>query len=683
VIRRAAARARRILRKPPREIARRLAAEAVVRSERVLGPRRARQLDRATLLRELRAESPDLLWSRLRERLYLPGAALDPASLAAAFPEEPVRVAAGAGAALEHRVDMLGSGPTTLPDPIDWHADIKTGRRWPPAYARSIAYVDLADASDVKLPWELSRLQWLIPLGQAYLLDGDDRYAAESARILDDWIAANPYGGSVNWAVTMEPSLRILVLTWMFHVFAASEAWSDHDFRLRFLRALFLHGDFVARNLERSDVNGNHYTANAAGLVLAGLFFDEGSRPTAWAEQGWQILLEELPRQVTPDGVDFEASIAYHRLVTELFLLPALYRDRLGLDVPRWYWDRLALMARFSFAATRPDGTTPLIGDHDDARALPLGSQSLGDHRYLAGVLAAWGEDQLRDAVAGPQSEAAWLLGADAVASLPEHPPVAAGSAAFADAGFYVMRGPQTHVFVDAGPVGLAGRGGHGHNDCLSFEAWLDGVLLVTDSGCYVYTASAEWRNLMRATAAHNTPMVDGAEQNRLDPRSLWTLEYDAVPEVRRWESGPRSDLLVASHAGYRRLPEPVTPVRSIAVDHELSLLVVADAFEGRGDHKLQVPFHLAPNVRAEEERTGRWSLDADGLTFVLEFSDSAAWQATLRRSHVAPSYGVLIESSCLELSRNGPLEPLVVAIAPSRIGDPLLRAEQLLAARD
>ena len=64
------------------------------------------------------------------------------------------------------------------------------------------------------------------------------------------------------------------------------------------------------------------------------------------------------------------------------------------------------------------------------------------------------------------------------------------------------MAGGGDHVFIDAGPVGMKGRGGHGHNDCLSFEAVLDGVPLIVDSGAYVYTASVEWRNRFRSTAA-------------------------------------------------------------------------------------------------------------------------------------------------------------------------------------
>jgi hypothetical protein len=134
------------------------------------------------------------------------------------------------------------------------------------------------------------------------------------------------------------------------------------------LRALYLHGDYVARNLERSEVNGNHLTADAAGLVFAGLFFERGEA-RRWAELGWTILTEELPRQVLPDGVDFEASVAYHRLVVELFLLPALYRERLGLSVPTPYRDRLAAAARFTAAYTKPDGSVPFWGDTDDGRA--------------------------------------------------------------------------------------------------------------------------------------------------------------------------------------------------------------------------------------------------------------------------------------------------------------------------
>src|SRR5206468_3500651 len=80
-------------------------------------------------------------------------------------------------------------------------------------------------------------------------------------------------------------------------------------------------------------------------------------------------------------------------------------------------------------------------------------------------------------------------------------PSSALESKAFPEGGFYVLRSDRAHVIVDCGEVGMRGRGGHGHNDILSFELWLDRTNLVTDCGAYLYTASREWRNRFRSTA--------------------------------------------------------------------------------------------------------------------------------------------------------------------------------------
>jgi hypothetical protein len=671
-------RARRAARMPPRVLARRLRDELRTEAERLRAPRRARRLDLPALLRSTSAPSLDELWRRLGERPFPAVRRVEGAAAVAELcPEEPERVVELAERALERRVDLLGSGPVRLGRPVDWSLDFKTGARWAPAYAPRLDYAQLGRESDVKVPWELSRLQWLLPAGQAYLLTGDERYAACVRELLEEWIETNPYAGTVNWAVTMEVALRILGWTWLFHACHRSEAWADRGFRSRFLRALYLHGDYITRHLERSEVNGNHYTANAAALVFAGLFFDAGAAPARWARDGWAILVDELPRQVTPDGVDFEAASAYHRLVLELFLLPALYRRALALELPAAYVERLAAMARFAAAYTRPDGTSPLWGDADDARALPLGGQPRADHRYLAGLVgAAFARPELAALHGGARSEAAWLLGAEAAGRLPERP-AEPGSQPFREGGVYILRGGGDHVFLDCGPVGLAGRGGHGHNDCLSFEAALGGVHLVTDCGSFVYTASPEWRNRFRSTAFHNTPQVDGEEQNRLGD-SLWTLRNDARPELRRWQPGTAHDLVECAHTGYTRLRSPVVPVRTIVLDRSAHALAVADRFEGEGEHELAVPLHLALGVEAVELAPGRWLLEADGRRFSLRFGEEGDWDARTEPGWVSPSYGRKLAIVRLVLRRRGSLRPLVVAIAPEgALPDPLAWARE------
>jgi hypothetical protein len=626
--------ARRALRKPPRVVVRRLLQEARTELDRVAAPRRGRRFDDRALLAAVGAASIDELWGHVLDRPFpfVRGDA-ELAEIERRWPEERERVLAAAEQALGHHVDVLGTGPVELGDPIDWHRDWKTERRWPLRYGPRLEYAELDRSSDVKVPWEISRLQWVLPLGQAFLLTGDERYAQGARRILDDWIAGNPYALGVNWAIAMEPALRTLSLAWLVYACGRSAAWRDG--RGDVLRALYLHLEFVERHIERAAINGNHYTADASALAFGGLVLGVDH----WTEMGWTILVDELPRQVHPDGVDFEASSAYHRLVGELFALPAILRRAHGLTVGDEYTARLEAMARFTEAYTGPDGLAPLWGDADDGRALPLGS-TVNDHRSLP-VLA-------RSRAAG-NAEAAWLVGPDAVVE--EWAPRT--SAAFADGGAYVLRSGGDHVFIDCGPVGLAGRGGHGHNDCLSFEATLDGERLISDSGSYVYTASAAERNRFRATGAHNTPLVDGAEQNRI-PESLWQLENDALPE--RLLAEPFC--FRGSHTGYLRLPSPVRPIRTITLDPEAHALTVVDELEGEGEHDVEIPYHLAPGIEPElHEHTASLG------RFVLRWQGD--WTPAVEDSWVSPSYGVRVPSQRIVFRRSGSLSPLTVTIAP------------------
>jgi heparinase II/III-like protein len=658
-------RAARILRKPPHVVARKAAQAGRAELERLAAPRRARRLTERALLAKLEAADLASLWERLAAAPYVSaGPALTGSDLDEVAPGERARILGAADDVVDRRVDLLGSGPIELGTPVDWLCDFKTGRRWEPAYARRIEYTNLDEPSDVKVPWELSRMQWLIPAGQAYALTGDERYAFATRALLEEWIAANPYAYTVNWSCTMDVALRAMTWTYLFHTLHASEAWADTVFRGRFLRSLYLHGDFTERNLEWSDINGNHYTADAAGLVFVGLFFARGAAPEQWHDHGWRILLGELPRQVTDDGVDFEASSAYHRLVTELFFLPALYRLRRGYDVPESYRARLAGMAMFASAYAREDGTTPLWGDADDARALPMGGQDLNDHRYLAGAIGlALSDDRILDRAAGPRSEAVWLHGAGLAASLSDRPtPPGLHSESFPQAGVYLMRGEHDHVFVDCGPVGLAGRGGHGHNDCLAFDAVLAGVHLVADPGSYVYTASPEWRNRFRSTAAHNTPVIDGAEQNRFTgPLDLWTLRDDATPCVLLWR--PERALFRGTHSGYGRLPGSVAPVRTLALDGAVHRLAVQDQFEGAGEHTVTIRYTFAPAVELHMTM-GAARLEALGEEFVLAWDGE--WSVEESDAWFSPSYGVKQACRALEFSRAGPLRPLLVVIAPA-----------------
>jgi uncharacterized heparinase superfamily protein len=234
----------------------------------------------------------------------------------------------------------------------------------------------------------------------------------------------------------------------------------------------------------------------------------------------------------------------------------------------------------------------------------------------------------------------------------------------FREGGYAVLRNERDHVFIDCGPVGAAGRGWHGHNDVLSFEAFLDGHLLVVDCGAYVYSADYEARNAFRSTAYHNTPKVDGEEVNRFfGPADLFWLHDDARPEIRSFESRPSGATLVAAHSGYQRLAEPVTVARQITLHHVSHELVIEDRFEGAGSHGVETPLHLSPDVQVESGAAG-----ATVMTKGRKFSVTAdpEWAAGIESARLSPSYGVIAPSKRLVWRHPGGLRPLKVRIRPS-----------------
>lgn len=666
------------LTRPPSHVAARAVKELGAFVERRFGPARAAAFDEKSLLRRTAASSLDDVVSRAASG---PCPALkgrvDPDAFERLVPGGASKVLRRAEDAMLNRVDILGSGPIDLGREIDWSRDYKTGKVWERTRPHKIDYINPGEPSDVKMAWELSRQQWLIPLGQAYCLTGDERYAEKAASLMDHWISSNPYGMTVNWAIAMEPAMRVFTWVWLFHVFHDTRAWRRGGFLSRFLRSLYLHAAFIEGNLEKAYVNGNHYLSNAAGLVFAGLFFREGAAPGRWSAMGRGILEQEITEQVYDDGVDYEGSVPYHRFVLELFWFPARMLELAGGKMSDGYKDRLARMAGFTMAYSRPDGQAPLVGDADDARVLPLGGQDINDHRYLAGLVGWWRDDEkLIKGFSGPLDEIFWALGTEAAEALREKGKGVCGSAVFERGGAFIMKTERDHVFIDCGPVGLKGYGGHGHNDCLSFEAFLRGAPVFTDSGSYVYTASFEWCNRFRSSEYHNTPVIDEEEINRfVHPLKLWSLHDDAAPMVMAWRSGEDLDYFKGSHTGYKRLSPPVMPIREIALDKRDGVLAVRDSFErDTAGHSVRIPFHLSPEVDLEVAPDNSFKLKSRGENFIMAWDAPESWNVRVRGGWQAPSYGVKKRIKVIEFSANGGLAPLLVAVGNADSAAELLR---------
>lgn len=643
-------RIKRVLKKPPHYILWRLLYEAKSELARLWEPYLPRFLSNKKIFGQLGSTDIDDLWQKVSKREFCTLTTwIDPKEFESVTGASPSIIFKNAEKALNHQVTLLGLKDSFLGAEIDWGKDYKTGRTWPSSYFRGIDYVNFEQPSDVKIPWEISRMQWMIPLGQAYMLTGDEKYAQKSKSLIEDWIKKNPFTKGINWACTMEVGIRIIVFSWFFHVFKNSVAWQDKKFQQIFMRNIYFHANFTVRHLEKSDINGNHYIADAMGLVFAGIFFDiENKIPQKWMDLGWSILKDEMKKQVYDDGVDYEGSIHYHRLVYEIFYFSARYTSLNGIKTPGFYEETLIKMADFATHYSQPDGSCPLVGDNDDGRILPFGLQDLNDHRYLADLNArGLNLVPLSAADNSDKTEVFWNLLPHELLNFKEAGSTPLKSKGYHTSGYYIIRHLNNHIFINCASLGLGGRGGHSHNDALSFEVVLNGEKLITDSGAYVYTADYQWRNHFRSTAAHNTPYIQNIEINTMPATKLiWSLIDEAKPRCLVWNETESQIIFKGEHFGYKKLKHPLIVKREISLQKENFTLKIEDIFESEKIYSLFIPFHFDEDVIIIQENN-KIKLKKNNKLYEL-ITSNPPHRFTIKESWLSKSYGVKVKTQTI-----------------------------------
>lgn len=338
------------------------------------------------------------------------------------FPGEGAVVPDGDGNWLRGRIN-----PRNLPEarriwatvhptyrPIDWQLDFRSGFRWSErCWHRRIKF-GRYPGQDVKVPWELARMQHLSVLALAanYSRNGanDFRpmqdYGHEVRNQILDFIACNPPGFGVNWACPMDVGIRIANILIACDLLQAAGYELDASTNAILCASVRSHGRHLAANLEWSSLfRANHYLADIVGLLYCAAYLQRDDESDLWLHFAAYELISEAERQFHEDGGNFEASVCYHRLSGEILLwglalLDGLseqqsatlmtHRDWTGPSPPRrkldplplhpipgtsrlgpippWCRERVGGIAAFTRCATRPDGCVTQFGDNDSGR---------------------------------------------------------------------------------------------------------------------------------------------------------------------------------------------------------------------------------------------------------------------------------------------------------------------------
>lgn len=316
--------------------------------------------------------------------------------------------------------------------------------------------------------FNLHYFEYLFPLIKAWKDSGERSYLDKTVEIMAGWIDGNPTGSNPAWS-PYTTALRIV--NWISWYGYASDGLSE-EFRQKFLSSLHDQYAFLSAHLEK-DILGNHYFEDLKSLVLASVFFNDA----AVFKRALADFKAECREEILPDGMHFELSPMYHKIILEGMLrVAAALRGagRKDAEIEGYLQPMLDVAYSFEDGLER----VPLFNDGGNnvaksLKALVKAAEELGCQPRF--------KRQLKSG------------------------------------GFYIFQrevnGRKWKLIVDAGEPGPKYIPGHAHCDAMSYELFCDGKPVAVNCGTYAYQCKE--RSFFRSTAAHNTVMVEGTEQSQ------------------------------------------------------------------------------------------------------------------------------------------------------------------------
>ena len=581
------------------------------------------------------------------------------------MPEQAEAITNSAEKICAHRFNLLGYEDLDYGQEIDWHLDLVHGKRAPRDLWFNIKYLDFASVGDAKITWELNRHQHFVTLAKAYRLSNDPRFASELFDQWQHWHKENPYPRGINWASSLEVAFRSLSWLWVYFLLEGTPAMTP-EFRQQWLRAMALSGRHIERYLSTYFSPNTHLLGEAVALFFIGTLCPELRSSSHWKKKGWEILLRESQRQVRPDGFYFEQSTYYHVYALDFLLHASVLASLNDMPFPPDYQRRLEHMLD-SLALLCRAGTPPRWGDDDGGRVFDAQrnrAEHLSDPLATGAVVFARGD--FKFLAGGLREETLWLLGEKGASEFDrlEAKQPAMSSSALPEAGLYVMSCAEgkLQAVIDAGPQGALAAG-HGHADALSLTLHAAGQELLGDSGTLEYVGSDGQRDHFRGTAAHNTLQLDGRDQSA--PKGPFAWDRLTNTKAETWVVGQTFDLFVGSHDGYAQTDSPAIHQRWVFF-RKPKFWLVRDLVLGTGNHRIDVRWHLGPNLPPLAINESQFMSSAQETGIALFTAEEATCSKTIEPAVWSPVYGEKEPATSLRFSTetNLPAE-IATVLAP------------------
>jgi len=319
--------------------------------------------------------------------------------------------------------------------------------------------------------YNLQYLEFLIPLALEYKTTNNEKYYRQIKMYLDTWITCNKKKEGDAWA-SYTISMRIPNLFIVMNILGKTLE-KDTPFYRRLIESIWDQYCHLEHNLERH-LLGNHYLENIKCLVLCCYAFSID------AKKYERLLLKQLKEQISVDGMHFERSFMYHKIVLE-DVLRICYAVRMNSTKSEFFHE----ISKY----IRKMGRTVYVYENGLSRTLlfndAANNVSKNSAAYIAVLDDLIGEQYKNDI--DTQCKTGYFK-------------------------YTVLDGDGVFV-VDCDKIGPDYIPGHGQCDCLSYEFFWHGEPVIVNLGTYQYQDLL--RTYFRETKSHNTFLINDSEQSQ------------------------------------------------------------------------------------------------------------------------------------------------------------------------
>lgn len=528
-----------------------------------------------------------------------------------------------------------------LNEPIDFHEDIFSNRKFPLTFSKTID-MRTDRFGSAKAVWEVNRLQFLIPVLLNYKITGEQQHLDRFVELMKQWDVQNPYMKGLNWYSNIEVNIRLINWYWCWMLLEEDPLWKQEkqyeEFRQNtWLPLIYKHCYYSARNPSRYSSANNHLIAEYTGLFMATTLW-KFKESAGWMKNAKAGLEKEILLQHSDKGVNREEADAYIQFITDFFLQAFIAGQHQDIPFSSGYEQRLQAICSYIHNLLDIRNNIPGYGDNDDGRVI-MPDGKLGTNNFVSILNTAsvlYEQPEWKRAAAGWDIKSALLTAHINGRNRWEELPASSKEITtcyYRDEGHFILKkrdseGHEFYCHFDAAPLGYLSIAAHGHADALSVIVHVDGYPFLVDPGTYAYHTHQEWRNYFTSTLAHNTVTIDGENQALMAGPTLWLDHYKVT--VTEASTTPGADTVCAYHNGYRS--RAVRHERCLQFDKKADILVINDEITAENPGiRINMPFHLHPQVIVLQKAANIYLLRHPETQSMLEITLDAELQTEKR----------------------------------------------------